>query len=141
MLFRSAFITFDQALCNQVLRITEAHPEYVLEDYRSRNEKARSNANRELRLIRDAQINRDESLKGKGFRLLSVMDKPPEHLLPGTIAPEDSAALLELRSCIAAQVRNGLRRPEALSRENTDFMGAEPAGPEEEMEPSATGIR
>lgn len=127
-------VSFDQGLCNQVLRLTDRDPVDLLHDYREGDTFAKNEARRVLRLIRDAQVARDERLKGEGKRLLAV-EAPPEHQLPGTLPAEDSSALQELRGCLAALERNGLRRPEALTKESSDFMGNEP-GLEE---PSAAG--
>ena len=118
-------VTFDQALCNRVLDISDADPATVLKSYRGTDPAAKKDATRVLRLIRDAQVATDEKLRVTGRRLQAVELTPPEHQLPGTMPPEDSSALQELKGCVAAHARNGLVRPEA-SKNNSDFMGDEP---------------
>jgi hypothetical protein len=122
---KNKLVTFDQALCNRVLAITDSNPAAILKELRSGDSTAKNNAARVLRLIRDAQVATDEKLRTTNQRLQAVELTPPEHQLPGTMNAEDSSALQELRGCLAAHARNGLERPEA-SKNNSDFMGDEP---------------
>jgi hypothetical protein len=129
-------VTYDQTLCNQVLQISDRGAGEVLADFRGKDPAAKNEANRVLRLIRDAQVARDERLKSENMRLLAA-ESTSQHSLPGTLSNEDASALQELRGCVTGQVRNGLRRPEALSKERMDFMGNEPSSGG--AEPSASG--
>jgi hypothetical protein len=122
---KSKLVTFDQALCNRVLSITDSDSAAVLKDLRGTEPIAKVNAARVLRLIRDAQVATDEKLRATNQRLQAVELTPPEHELPGSMHAEDASALQELRGCAAAHARNGLVRPEA-SKNNSDFMGDEP---------------